>query len=691
MSRIELTEQFYEDEVREGFYIPACVKQAWGAQVQVLNDVDRVCEELGIRYFAAWGTFLGALRHGGFVPWDDDFDICMLRDDYNRFLEEGVALLPDGYEVYNLKNREEHTQFTANIVAKGRICFEQEHLDKYHGFPYVVGMDVFILDYMSDKKDSQEMMKKKAKYVLKLSDEIQGGTLKGVKLKEQLEVLKEQLGITIPTGLDEQEIRRRLDIKAEELFASFAGGKDKAKNLVQMMPWGLNDEKIVPKFYYDDKAELKFETGTIPVPLIYDDALRICYGDYMMLYKNAGGHDYPFFAKSRSQLQEVLDFELPEYRVDAKELLEAADRRKKKVDERKRSGETYRDTVNECLDEMIRLSKGLNGDDVVGICVDMQQLAIDLGTYMEAVKGEGYDIVAHLEKLCELLYAFTQGTVGNKEVKALFDDICCMINRRREVLFLPFKAAYWDKLDGACREAFDDPDTDVYVVPIPYYYKDYMGRLKDMQFDTEGYPEDIVLTHYDSYDYAVHHPDRIVIQNPYDDQNIETSVPPFFYSDRLLEFTDSLVYIPWFETYDFTRENEREYINMSYYCTVPGVINADTVVLGSQTLKDTYIDKLCDFAGEKTRQLWEDKIVVRESMIKNLVHTDNETDPAAKTKVKTMLYYPDFSNILLYKEKAIDKIKSVLDTFNENKDKMRFVILRSRLIDDELKKYDADL
>lgn len=103
LDRIELNEQFYEDEVREGFYIPSAIKKAWGAEIQILNELDKVCKQLGIRFFAAWGTFLGAVRHGGFVPWDDDFDICMLRDDYNRFLNEGLKLMPEGFTVYNLE------------------------------------------------------------------------------------------------------------------------------------------------------------------------------------------------------------------------------------------------------------------------------------------------------------------------------------------------------------------------------------------------------------------------------------------------------------------------------------------------------------------------------------------------------------------------------------------------------------
>ena len=82
---MDFTVDFYRDEVRCGFYIPTAVKQAWAANLTVLSEIDRICEKYGIRYFADWGSILGAVRHGGYVPWDDDLDICMLRDDYTRF------------------------------------------------------------------------------------------------------------------------------------------------------------------------------------------------------------------------------------------------------------------------------------------------------------------------------------------------------------------------------------------------------------------------------------------------------------------------------------------------------------------------------------------------------------------------------------------------------------------------------
>ena len=87
--------EYFEDEVRDGFYVPAQMKHAWAAQLEVLNDIDKACTENGIQYFAEWGTLLGAVRHHGFIPWDDDMDICMKRADYEKFLRIYDKIMPE--------------------------------------------------------------------------------------------------------------------------------------------------------------------------------------------------------------------------------------------------------------------------------------------------------------------------------------------------------------------------------------------------------------------------------------------------------------------------------------------------------------------------------------------------------------------------------------------------------------------
>ena len=79
---------FFEEEIRCGYTVSAAMKRVWSIQLELLAVFQRVCREQGLRYFAAGGTLLGAVRHGGYIPWDDDIDLVMLRADYERFLKE---------------------------------------------------------------------------------------------------------------------------------------------------------------------------------------------------------------------------------------------------------------------------------------------------------------------------------------------------------------------------------------------------------------------------------------------------------------------------------------------------------------------------------------------------------------------------------------------------------------------------
>ncbi len=85
-------------------------------ELGILKEIDKVCKEEGITYFVSGGTFLGAVRHEGFIPWDNDIDIGMYRDDYERFLDVAQERLSEPYILNTYKNCSKHHYYMSHVV-----------------------------------------------------------------------------------------------------------------------------------------------------------------------------------------------------------------------------------------------------------------------------------------------------------------------------------------------------------------------------------------------------------------------------------------------------------------------------------------------------------------------------------------------------------------------------------------------
>ena len=163
------------------------------------------------------------------------------------------------------------------------------------------------------------------------------------------------------------------------------------------------------------------------------------------------------------------------------------------------------------------------------------------------------------------------------------------IKEEKMAVFLPYKVSMWDSLESVWKAADADPNCDAYVIPIPYFDKNPDGSFKEEHYEGNQYPNYVPVTHYDTFDFGKHMPDVIYIHNAYDDWNLVTSVHPDFYSRNLKNYTEELVYIPYFVLGEIDPDNEQAVEGMKHFCFMPGIINADKVIVQSENMKKIYV------------------------------------------------------------------------------------------------------
>ncbi len=296
---MEFPDSFFEDEVRSGFYVPALMKRSWAAQMEVLSDVARVCEKHQIRWFADRGTLLGAVRHGGYIPWDDDLDICMLRDDYKRFMAIAEQELPKGYFIP--KNRNDNQRLLTTILYGEPFCLEENHLDKFHNFPFRTGIDIFVLDYVAPDPEDEDLRVRLALSVWVAAKEVTPENQNTEQIQPLLSELENLFQITFDHSTS---IKEQLYILLENLSSMYttSGGTQVAfmPNWLRGRTWGF------PLEAYRSFVMMPFEHMEIAVPVQYQKVLEIQFGEnYMTPYRAGGGHEYPAYQALENHLAQV--------------------------------------------------------------------------------------------------------------------------------------------------------------------------------------------------------------------------------------------------------------------------------------------------------------------------------------------------------------------------------------------------
>ncbi|MCH5186117.1 MAG: hypothetical protein J1F64_08340 [Oscillospiraceae bacterium] len=362
---------------------------------------------------------------------------------------------------------------------------------------------------------------------------------------------------------------------------------------------------------------------------------------------------------------------------------------------RKSQVKQMRDMVEILYEAAGEIKKSLEKKNIEAaqtLLCDSQDAAIQMGEFIEDIEGEECVTIGYLEEFCNELvniYNSLDEIPANKVHKLLHRSVLRIENSIendikviKEIVFLPYKASMWDSLESIWKAADEDPNCNAIVIPIPYFERNSDMTLGTPHYEGSEFPEYVPVTDWRKYDLKEQRPDVIYIHNPYDDCNRVTCVLSTFFSDKLVNYTDMLVYVPYFVLYEPNPDNEKHVEDIKHFCITPGVINADKVIVQSENMRKVYIKNLLEYFGDtpENRKMLKEKVLGPGSpKFDKAVNTttDDVVIPDEWLKIiqkpdgsrkKIVFYNTSVGAFLQNSDKYFDKMRYVFSVFKESDD-----------------------
>ena len=268
-------ESFFNEEDRLGFHIDRQRKELWAIELDMLYELDRVCKKLGVSYFLEAGTLLGAARDGHFIPWDDDIDVSMLREDYDRFLRDAPKEFHEPYFLQTGYTEKDYFRGHCQLRRSDTCAILPAELGRVF-FNQGIFLDIFVLDELFPEKLERQYENQKAllhtRQVWNHHDYHPNPVRWGVRWCRW--ILYQILG---PSS-------DRLYRQWEAIFRS----SEKSKYVDSLMFFSSPEEThLFPRGWLEKTVEIPFEDGLFPVPVAYRSYLAAYYGEDWETPKNS--------------------------------------------------------------------------------------------------------------------------------------------------------------------------------------------------------------------------------------------------------------------------------------------------------------------------------------------------------------------------------------------------------------------
>lgn len=284
-------EDFLEEETRCEYFISKQMKEVWAVELDLTQKLLEVCKKYNLKIFADWGTALGTVRHKGFIPWDDDMDFTMFRDDYEKLRKIAQTEFKYPYHFYaaedvdgsllcgSAKFRDSRTTAIGADDRKRNLKCNQG-----------IFIDIFPLDNIPDNKFAFAVQKRIARIFVVLAC---GFAFFSTRYFEPSNIF-----IRYPAKILHKLFRKPSEKLMKICYSFFLKTVQKynGKNSKKVAPLGFRlDAKPRYRDYFEKIVEMPFEYISLPMAQAYDASLKTLYGDYMVFKKNTSFHEGTFY------------------------------------------------------------------------------------------------------------------------------------------------------------------------------------------------------------------------------------------------------------------------------------------------------------------------------------------------------------------------------------------------------------